>query len=64
MDEAVTIIQEKVPGASAEDIRIWEEREDGWTLYEGNLYYYGVSYEFEIDPETGIIFNWSEERRI
>lgn len=64
MDEAVTLIQENVPGSSAEDIRIWEERDDGWTLYEGNLYYDGVSYEFEIDPETGIIFNWSEERRI
>ena len=64
MDEAVALIQENVPGSSAEDIRIWEERDDGWTLYEGNLYYDGVSYEFEIDPETGIIFNWSEERRI
>ena len=64
MDEAVTLIQENVPGSSAEDIRIWEERDDGWTLYEGNLYYDCVSYEFEIDPETGTIFNWSEERRI
>ena len=63
MDEAIALIQDEVPGAAADDIRIWEERDDGWTRYEGNLYYDGVSYEFEIDPETGIIFDWSEERR-
>ena len=64
MDEAIALIQDEVPGAAADDIRIWEERDDGWTRYEGNLYYDGVSYEFEIDPETGIIFDWSEEHRI
>ena len=61
MEEAKAIIQDKVPGASADDIRIWEERDDGWARYEGELFHDGMKYEFEMDPETGIIFDWNAD---
>ena len=50
-------------GAAAEDINIWEERDDGRTRYEGNVYYDGVYYEFEVDPDTGTVTDWSAEVR-
>lgn len=63
MEEAKSIIQDKVPGASADDIRIWEERDDGRARYEGELFHDEMKYEFEIDPETGIIFDWNADLR-
>ncbi|HIU67079.1 MAG TPA: PepSY domain-containing protein [Candidatus Caccomorpha excrementavium] len=63
MEEAKSIIQDKVPGASADDIRIWEERDDGRVRYEGELFHDEMKYEFEIDPETGIIFDWNADLR-
>ena len=48
-------------GAPAEEINIWEERDDGRTRYEGNVYSEGVYYEFEIDSETGAVTDWSAE---
>ena len=48
-------------GATAEEINIWEERDDGRTRYEGNVYSEGVYYEFEIDAETGAVTDWSAE---
>ena len=50
-------------GADAADVNIWQEGDDGRMRYEGNLLYGGVWYEFEIDPETGIILEWSTELR-
>ena len=31
-------------------------------LYEGEIIYDGVEYEFEIDAQTGNVIEWSEER--
>ena len=63
MEQAQALIQSKVPGAPLEDIRIWEERDDGRTYYEGELFYNNVKYEFEIDAQTGIIFDWNVDLR-
>lgn len=30
---------------------------------EGELFHDGVKYEFEIDPKTGIIFDWNADLR-
>ena len=60
---AKTIVQEKVPGAPAEDIRIWEGSEHGRRQYEGKLFYGSIDYEFEIDAATGIITEWKAETR-
>lgn len=50
-------------GADPADVNVWQEGDDGRMRYEGNLLYGGIWYEFEIDPETGIIFEWSAEMR-
>lgn len=63
VDEAKNIIQNKVPGSSANNINIWEENEDGRGRFEGELFYNGIKYEFEIDPQTGIIFDWNADLR-
>lgn len=57
------LVQEKVPGSSASDVRLWEEGDDGRTRYEGDLLYGGIKYEFEIDPRTGRIFDWNADLR-
>ncbi len=64
LDEAKEIVQGKVPGAPLEDIQIWEESEDGQSRYEGELFYGGLKYEFELDPNTGRIFDWNADLRL
>ena len=64
IQEAVSIVQSKVPGSPAEDIRIWEESDDGRGRYEGELFFNNIKYEFEIDPPTGIIFDWNADLRL
>ncbi len=63
LEDAAALVQEKVPGAPAEDVRVWEEGDDGRTRYEGELFYGGLKYEFEIDPQTGRIFDWNADLR-
>ena len=62
-DEARALVQEKVPGAPLEDIRVWEEGGDGRGRYEGELFFGGMKYEFELDPRTGVIFDWTADLR-
>lgn len=63
MEEARSIAAEKVPGSSAEDISIREESDDGRSRFEGNFTWDGVYYEFEIDPDSGVILDWSADYR-
>ena len=63
IEQAQSIVQSKVSGAPLEDIRIWEERDDGYARYEGELFYNSRKYEFEIDPQTGVIFDWNLDWR-
>lgn len=63
LEQAAALVQEKVPGSSASDVRLWEEGDDGRTRYEGDLLYVGIKYEFEIDPRTGRIFDWNADLR-
>lgn len=63
LEEARTLVQEKVPGSAADAIQIWEERDDGQSRYEGELFFEQIKYEFEIDPSTGIIFDWNADLR-
>ena len=51
----------KVPGATAEHIRMRLERDDGCYLYEGSIVYDGMEYEFEIDAYSGAILEWDAE---
>ena len=63
LEEAEQVVQSKVPGSSAENIRMREESGDGRGRFEGELFHDGIKYEFEIDPKTGIIFDWNADLR-
>ena len=62
-EEAASIVAGKIPGASAADVDIWEESGDGRGRYEGELFLDGMKYEFELDPRTGRIFDWTTDLR-
>lgn len=61
-DEAIQIALNRVPGATAQDVRIELDRDDGRYKYEGEIIYNNIEYDFEIDANTGTILEWSEER--
>ena len=63
VEEAADIVAGKIPGASAADVDIWEESGDGRGRYEGELFLDGMKYEFELDPRTGRIFDWTADLR-
>lgn len=63
VEEAKNIVLEKVPQASLDDIDIRRENADGRGRYEGRLFFNDMKYEFEIDPATGIIFDWNADLR-
>lgn len=62
IEKATEIALERVPGATENDIRIQSDYDDGRHRYEGDIIYDGKEYDFEIDPATGTILEWSEER--
>ena len=59
MEQAVQLVLERVPGATAEQVRIEEDYDDGRRTYEGEVYYNQAEYEFEIDASTGAFIEWS-----
>ncbi len=61
-EKAKNLALERVPGASAQDLRMQLEFEDGIQKYEGDIVYDGKEYDFEIDANTGTFLEWSEER--
>lgn len=63
IDEAKRIVQQKVPGSRFKDIRMHREGGGHDARYEGELFHEGIKYEFEIDPRTGRIFEWSADLR-
>ena len=56
--EAVQLVLERVPGATAEQVRIEEDYDDGRRTYEGEVYYNQAEYEFEI-TSNGNFIEWS-----
>ena len=61
-EEAQAIALERVPGATAQDMSLELDFDDGWYVYEGDIIYNRMEYEFEIDADTGTILKWEEER--
>lgn len=58
-DEAINIVLNKVPGAGRENlVSFGRDFDDGRWLYEGELIYNGLEYDFEIDAMTGNILEW------
>lgn len=61
-DEAKQVALSKVDGASAEDIsRIDLDYDDGYWVYEGEIYLGEWEYEFEINAENGEIIGMEKE---
>lgn len=51
----------KVPGATASDLRMHLDFDDGRQTYEGSIYYNSMEYEFTIDAYSGAILEWESE---
>lgn len=62
-EKAKSIAAEKAGGAPAEEVQIRQESDDGRIRFEGELYWNGIKYEFELDAQTGIIFDWNADMR-
>ena len=58
---AKQIVLDRVSGASERDLRIHLDQDDGRPVYEGELIYGGMEYEFELDAQTGTVLEWSAE---
>lgn len=63
MEQATELVVARVEGLTAQEVRIHEEYDDGRQVYEGEAWYNGTEYEFEIDASTGAFLNWSAEGR-
>lgn len=61
-EEASKLVLSKVEGAAAQNLRIVLEHDDGQEIYEGEIRYNGMEYEFELNAKTGDILEWSQER--
>ncbi len=62
VEEAQQLVLAQVPGAAVSDIREFElDDDDGTLLYEGEIIYNNMEYEFEIDAYSGFIREWSAE---
>ncbi len=59
--EIKKIALDKVPGATANDIHLELDRDDGKVKYEGKIIYQGMEYDFEIDAYSGAILEWESE---
>ena len=57
-DEAAALVLERVDGATQWDLRIGLDTDDGQYVWEGDLYYDGVEYEFEISGSSGTFLEW------
>lgn len=62
LEEATQIALERVPGATEQNISIHLDFDDGWYIYEGDIIYNRMEYEFDIDANTGTILKWEQER--
>ncbi len=61
-ERAKEIALEKVPGATAENIREFKKDfDDGREEYDGKIVYNNTEYEFEIDAKTGEFITWKSE---
>ena len=63
VNRAKNIALKKVPGANSSHVKeINLDRENGRMVYEGEIYYNGWEYEFDIDAVTGAIVKWKVDR--
>ena len=63
MEQDTAIVLNRVSGATAQNVFMKLDHDDGYLKYEGEVYYNGVEYEFELNAQTGDVLEWSEERK-
>ena len=61
VDDVNDIVLKRVPGASADDIKLEMDHDDGRILYEGELIHDGIEFEFKIDAYSGSVIEWEAE---
>lgn len=61
VDEVNDIVLKRVPGASADDIKLEMDHDDGRIVYEGELIHGGIEFEFKIDAYSGSVIEWEAE---
>ena len=61
IEKAKEIVLNKVPGSDGMNIEIEKDYDDGRLVYEGELYFNSIEYEFEIDASTGEVISWEED---
>lgn len=61
-EKALEIVLKRVPGATADNVQIKLDKEDGHQIYEGEIRYNGMEYEFELNAETGDVLEWGQQR--
>lgn len=61
VEAAKSIVLGKAEGSGAVIIEISLDRDDGRTLYEGEMRDSQYEYDFEIDAYTGVVVQWSKE---
>ena len=61
-EEARQMALARVPGATDANIELGLDHDDGFVIYEGEIHYNNIEYEFEIDAGTGNFIKWSEDR--
>jgi len=59
--EAKTLVLERVEGATEADVWMKLDREDGRLVYEGQIIYNAMEYDFEIDANDGTFYSWEVE---
>ncbi len=62
VDEVKSIVTSKIGSTDAKIVEIELDREDGILQYEGEAFYNGYEYEFEINATSGVIIKWKVER--
>ena len=60
-EEAKNTALKKVKGATKDDIRLKLDWDDGRLVYEGEIFYGDMDYEFEIHAQTGKVISWESE---
>ena len=60
-DQARQAVIDRVPGASAENVAVFLDEDDGRLEYEGHLAYDNMLYEFTIDAYSGAVIEWEAE---
>lgn len=61
VDDVKKTVLENVPGATEDNLRLKMDFDDGRYTYEGEIIYDNTKYEFEIDAQTGSMYEWQQE---